>query len=45
VTGLKELSEYKLDFMGVHEITWEGVGTESAEEYKIFCGNGMRILN
>jgi hypothetical protein len=30
MTVSRELSKYKLDFVGVHEVRWEGVGTEPA---------------
>jgi exonuclease III len=36
VTVSKELSEYKLDLVGVQEVRWEGGGTEPAGEYTFF---------
>jgi hypothetical protein len=29
----EEISNYKLDLVGVHEVRWEGGGTEPAGEY------------
>jgi hypothetical protein len=40
VTVLRELSRYKLDFMGVQEVGWESSGTEPAGEYTFFYGKG-----
>jgi hypothetical protein len=34
----RELSEYKLDLVGVQEMRWEGGGTEPKEEYTFFYG-------
>jgi hypothetical protein len=36
----KEISKYKLDFMGVQEVRWDGDGTEPAAEYTFFYGKG-----
>jgi hypothetical protein len=36
VTVLKELSQYKLDLVGVQVVRWEGGGTELAGEYTFF---------
>jgi hypothetical protein len=36
----KELSKYRLDLVGVHEVIWEGGGTERAGEYTFFYGKG-----
>jgi hypothetical protein len=38
VTVSKELSNYKLDLVGVQEVRWEGSGTEPAGEYTFFYG-------
>jgi hypothetical protein len=37
---LRDLSEYKLDLVGVQEVRWEGGGTEPAGEYTFFYGKG-----
>jgi hypothetical protein len=39
-TVSRELARYKLDLVGVHEVRWEGGGTEPAGEYTFFYGNG-----
>jgi hypothetical protein len=31
----RELSKYKLDLVGVQEVSWEGSGTEPVGEYRI----------
>jgi hypothetical protein len=36
----KELSNYKLDLVGVQEVRWEGGGAEPAGEYTFFNGKG-----
>jgi hypothetical protein len=36
----EEISKYKLDLVGVHEVRWEGSGTEPASEYTFFYGKG-----
>jgi hypothetical protein len=36
----EEISKYKLDLVGVHEVRWDGGGTETAGEYKFFYGKG-----
>jgi hypothetical protein len=40
VTGSKELSKYKWDLVGLHEVRWEGGGTEPAGEYTFLYGKG-----
>jgi hypothetical protein len=35
-----ELGKYKLDLVGVQEVTWEEEGTERAEDYIFFYGVG-----
>jgi exonuclease III len=40
VTVSKELSKYKLDFVGMQEARWEGGGTEPSGEYTFFYGKG-----
>jgi hypothetical protein len=40
MTVLRELSKYKLDLVGVHEVRWEGSGTQPAGEYTFFHGKG-----
>jgi exonuclease III len=34
------LGKYKLDLVGVQEVRWEKGGTERAEDYTFFCGEG-----
>jgi exonuclease III len=36
----EEVSEYKLDIVGVQEVRWDGGGTERADEYTFFYGKG-----
>jgi exonuclease III len=36
----KELGKYKLDSVGVQEVRWEKGGTERAEDYTFFYGQG-----
>jgi hypothetical protein len=38
VTVSTELSKYKLDLVGVQEVSWEGDDTEPAGEYTSFYG-------
>jgi hypothetical protein len=40
MTVSRELSNYKLDLVGVQEVRWEGCGTEPAEEYTFFYRKG-----
>jgi hypothetical protein len=35
-----EISEYKLDLVGVQEVRWGGGVTEPADEYTFFYGKG-----
>jgi hypothetical protein len=35
-----ELAKYKLDLMGVQEVRWDKFGTEPADNYTFFYGNG-----
>jgi hypothetical protein len=37
---VKEISKYKLDFVGVQEVRWDRGGTEPAGEYICFYGKG-----
>jgi hypothetical protein len=37
---VQEVSEYKLDLVGVLEVTWDMGGTKPAEKYTYFCGRG-----
>jgi hypothetical protein len=39
-TVAKELGKYKLDSVGVEEVRWKNSGTEWAEDYTFFCGEG-----
>jgi hypothetical protein len=36
----RELSRYRLDLVGLHEVRWDGGGTAPAREYTIFYGKG-----
>jgi exonuclease III len=36
----RKLGKYKLDLVGVQEVTWEKWGTEKAEDYMFFYGEG-----
>jgi hypothetical protein len=38
VTVSRELSRYRLDFVGVQEVRWEGSGTAPEGEYTLFYG-------
>jgi hypothetical protein len=38
MTVLKEISKYKLDFVGVREVRWNRGGTKPAGELHFFCG-------
>jgi hypothetical protein len=40
MTVLRELYRYRLDLVGVLEVSWEGSGTKPAGEYTFFCGKG-----
>jgi exonuclease III len=42
MTVLSEMSEYKLDLVGVQEVRWDRDGTEPAGEYTFFCGKGNK---
>jgi hypothetical protein len=39
-TVARELGKYKLDLVGVLEVRWEKGGTERAEDYTLFYGEG-----
>jgi hypothetical protein len=39
-TVARELGKYKLEFFGVQEVGWEKGGTERAEDYTFFSGQG-----
>jgi hypothetical protein len=39
-TVARELGKYKLHLLGVQEVGWEKGGTERAENYKFFYGQG-----
>jgi hypothetical protein len=41
-TVAREFEKYKLDLVGVHEVRWQKDGTEWAEDYTCFCGQGNR---
>jgi hypothetical protein len=36
----KEISEYKLDLVGVEKVRWDRGGTEPAGQYTFFYGKG-----
>jgi hypothetical protein len=40
MTVAKEISKYKLDLVGVHEVIWDRGGTEPAGEYTFFLWKG-----
>jgi hypothetical protein len=40
MTVSRELSNYKLELVGVQEVRWEDGGTEPAAEYTVFCRKG-----
>jgi exonuclease III len=40
MTVLRELSRYRLDFVGVQEVRWEGSDTAPAGEYTFFYRKG-----
>jgi hypothetical protein len=40
MTVAEEISEYKLDLVGVQEVRWDRGDTESAGEYTFFYGKG-----
>jgi hypothetical protein len=40
MTVARELPRYKLDVVGVQEVSWEGGGTEPTVEYSLFYGKG-----
>jgi hypothetical protein len=40
MTVSRKLSKYKLEFVGVQEVSCEGGGTEPAGEYTFFNGKG-----
>jgi hypothetical protein len=40
MTISRELARFKLDLVGVQEVTWDGGGTEPAGEYACFYGKG-----
>jgi hypothetical protein len=40
MTVAKEISYYKLDLVGVQEVSWDRGGTEPAGEYTFFYGKG-----
>jgi hypothetical protein len=35
-----ELRKYKLDLVGVQEVSWEGEGYQTADNYTFFYGKG-----
>jgi hypothetical protein len=44
MTVPKELSKYKLDFVGVQEVRWEGGGPNLQENTHFSTERGMRIM-
>jgi exonuclease III len=42
-TVARELGKYKLDLVGVQEVGWEKGGTERAEDYTLFYGQGNEL--
>jgi exonuclease III len=39
-TVAREFGKYKLDLVGVQEVRWDKGGTERAEDYTFFYGEG-----
>jgi hypothetical protein len=39
-TVAEEISNYKLDLVGVQEVRWDRGDTEPARKYTCFCGKG-----
>jgi hypothetical protein len=39
-TVARELGKYELDLVVIQEVRWEKGGTERAEDYIFFCGEG-----
>jgi hypothetical protein len=39
-TAVRELRKYKVDLVDVHKVRWEKGGTEWAEDYTFFYGEG-----
>jgi exonuclease III len=37
---LGKLEKYKLDLVGIQEVTWEGEGYQRADNYTFFYGKG-----
>jgi exonuclease III len=42
-TVVRELGKYKLDLVGVQEVRWVKGGTERAEDYTFFYGQGNGV--
>jgi hypothetical protein len=40
-----ELGKYKLDLVGVQEVTWEKGGNERADDYIFSMEKGMKIIS
>jgi hypothetical protein len=45
MTVARELAKYKLDLVGVQEVSWDKEGTVRAGEYTLFYGKGHQIVN
>jgi hypothetical protein len=45
MTVSRELVRYKFHLVGVHEVRWEGGGTDPAGEYSFFYRKGMEVIN
>jgi hypothetical protein len=45
MTISRELSRYKYNLVGVHEVRWESSGTAPAGQYTYFMEIGMRTMN
>ena len=41
----RELARYKLDVVGVHEVSWDKEGTIRAGDYNFFYGKEMKTIN
>jgi hypothetical protein len=45
MTGMKEISKYKLYLVGVEEVRWDSGSTVHARNIPVSMKRGMRIMN
>jgi hypothetical protein len=45
MTVARELAKYKLDLVGVQEVSWDKEGTVRAWEYTFSMAKGRKIIN